>query len=127
MSGDRGVWRDGEALVAQWPAGVPTKGGRGSKHGGTLHLTTQRLVWIPLDVSDHPQPYAAWELELADVADVAPDPGARWATISLTSSDGTTVSYLVTGSRWAPLWSRKNRVALADAVAQITAAVAASS
>jgi hypothetical protein len=122
--------RPGEEVLADWPAGVPTKGGQGVRRGGRLHLTTQRLVWVPLEievmvpVGDVVVPASAgggegWETELAAIMEVVADLGRR-ATIVLTTPSGV-VRYLVQASRATPLWSRKNQRACDDAVERIRA------
>jgi hypothetical protein len=127
---DASTWlRPGEERRADWPAAVPTHGGRGARRGGRLHLTTQRLVWLPLEVDvvlvagDTAIPARAgggphWEIELSSVAAVRVD-ADRPAILVISASDGSATRYLVQANRRTPLWSRKNHVACSEAVAVI--------
>lgn len=128
MSGTASLWRDGERIVASWPAGRPTTGGRWVKQGGTLHLTTERLAWVPLPVGDPPPtPYIGWQVDLVDVTSVESDPEARYATIVITWGPEKRVSYQVAATRLTPVFfQRKNQAARDEAVARITAAVSGS-
>lgn len=120
-----------ETEVADWVAAVPTRGGRGAKYGGRLHLTTRRLVWVPLTV---PVITAydlipvgsvggdAWAMPLGDVARVEADP-QRKALLHVVAHTGERASFLVGAGRMTPVWSKKNRVARDGAVARISAAL----
>ena len=118
-----------EAEVASWVAAVPTKGGRGAKYGGHLHLTTRRLVWLPLEVFViYEVGFAgsvggkAWAMALSDITRVEADP-ERKALLHVVSRSDERASLLVGAGARTPLWSKKNRVARDEAVERISAAL----
>lgn len=121
-----------EAETDRWTAAVPTLGGRGSKYGGQLVLTSERLVWQPLRISaytvahEHLVPIEAggewWELALVDVDRVEPDPKRR-ALLHIVARDGARTSFLVADGRFGPVWSRKNGAARDRAIGRITEAI----
>ena len=133
MKSDQGWLRPDERAVADWPAGVPTAGGRGARRGGRLHLTTQRLVWVPLEITTvvtvegallptSAGGGAGCEAELSSVTGVSADPDHR-ATILIADGSAVPIRYLIQARRSTPLWSRKNQVACDEAVARINVAI----
>ena len=133
---DVATWLEpGETETASWTAAVPTLGGRGAKYGGRLHLTSRRLVWVPLRVelvsvsSGVYTPIEAggswWELTLDEVAYVEAD-AERRALLHVVGDDGSRTSFLVTAGRFGPVWSKKNQGARDDAVSRIGRAVGTS-
>lgn len=108
----------GEVVQEAWVAGIPSRGGRRAKWGGTLVLTDQRLIFEPLAVPavSHdmfmgvmgPEYRIVCPLSELDQAEAAPD---SRALLRLHSRSGQTVDLLIAAGRLTPLWSRKNTVA----------------
>jgi hypothetical protein len=118
---------DGEAILDHWVAGLPSKSGRTAKYGGTLVLTNKRLIWDPISVpgtlpGDMGGPmFEVREWRLADVTGVEPD-SRRVTLLHIDTSDGRQ-TFLVSASRMAPIWSKKNGPARDAAVTRILASL----
>lgn len=119
----------GEALLGTWVAGLPTLGDRGVKYGGTLVLTTHRLIWEPINLPTvlklAPGLRGLESLTrgalLGQIVAVRPHPD-RPALIQIDGLEGST-RFLIAASRMSPVWSRKNREARDAAAAAIQAAL----
>lgn len=119
----------GEAIVEEWAAAIPNRGGRTAKYGGTLVLTTQRLIWEAVRLPPGLDAVSGGMLgedllqgvPLGDVGAVRADDERR-ALLHLTTPDGER-SLLVGASKWTPVWSKKNEAARDGAVARIRAAI----
>ncbi len=118
--------RDGETIADAWVAGIPLgRTSNGTKVGGTLVLTDQRLIFQPLQLPAGVSPYDmdAWidgscfALELASIRDVAVDEGRRSAIV-VTGPDGT-MALNVGASRWTTMFSKKNLRARDEALTTI--------
>ena len=119
----------GEAIVDEWVAGIPSSSGRTCLYGGSLILTTNRLIWeavrLPPGVD---RTVGGMFLEsMMDGVALADVTGARAAEergmiLHIDSTEGET-RLLVSASRWSPLWSKKNQVARDAAVARIRGAI----
>lgn len=119
----------GEEVAGTWVAGLPTLGGRGVKYGGSLILTTQRLLWEPINLPGVLKLAPGLGMldslcrgvSLPRIVSVRPDPDRR-ALLHVDGLDGS-LQFLIGASRLSPVWSRKNGPARDDAVAALQAAL----
>ena len=119
----------GEAILEEWVAGIPSAGGRTALYGGTLVLTTGRLIWeairLPVGLDRVVGALLAQALmqgiPLGQVTGVRPD-DRRGHTLHIQSAAGE-MSLLVSASRFSPIWSKKNVTARDAAVARLAAVV----
>ena len=119
----------GEAIVEEWAAAIPNRGGRTAKYGGTLVLTTQRLLWEAVRLPPGLDQFSGSMLSedllqgvpLAEVAGIGPD-DERHALLHITTAAGER-TLLVGASKWTPVWSKKNQAARDGAAARIRAAI----
>jgi len=119
----------GEALLGTWVAGLPTGRDRGAKYGGTLVLTTQRLIWEPLNlpaVLKRAPGMRGLEgltrgMPLDQIVAVRADPDRR-ALLQIDGLEGS-MRFLIAASRMSPIWSGKNQVARNGAADAIQAAL----
>ena len=126
--------RDGERVVDAWFAGVAMRlFANGTKVGGTLVLTDQRLIFQPLkmptttNISPYGYDLDAWAdesyfaLELSSVQDVGVDEDRRSAIVVTGPERSATLN--VSRSRWSNAFSKKNVVARDDALRTIRRAL----
>jgi hypothetical protein len=122
--------RDDEAVADAWVAGIPLgRTSNGTKIGGTLALTSQRLIFQPLQLPTGMSPYDidAWTdgscfaLELRSIRHVSIDEGRRSAIV-VTGPDGS-MTLNVGASRWTPSFSKKNVAARDEALTTIGGAI----
>ena len=119
----------GEAIVDEWVAGIPSSSGRTSQYGGSLILTTSRLIWEAVRLPPgFDRLVGGMFLEsmmdgiaLTEVTGVRADEERRMI-LHIDSIQGET-GLLVSASRWSPIWSKKNEVARDAAVARIRGAI----
>ena len=120
----------GEEVRDAWVAGIPYRGGRAAKWGGTLVLTDRRVLFEPLNVPvvvegtsfgtmgrEHRASAALGDLESVEAV-----PEHR-ALLCLHLRDGVEVRFLISAGRTTVMWSAKNRVARDAAVAALSAAI----
>jgi hypothetical protein len=120
----------GESLVGTWVAGIPTSGGRAVKYGGTLILTSRRLIWEPVNLPAVLRLAAGLRfldgltrgLPLRQIDMVRPDLD-RPALLHIDAL-GETTTFGIAASRMAPVWSRRNWEARDAAAASILRAMA---
>jgi len=122
--------RHHETTADAWVAGIALgRTSNGTKVGGTLVLTDQRLIFQPLQLPTGMSSYDidAWTegsyfaLELASIRDVNVDEGRRSAIV-VTGPDGS-MALNIGASRWTTAFSKKNVVARDEALAAIRRAI----
>ena len=115
----------GESIVDEWVAGLPSRSGRTATHGGTLVLTTHRLIWEALRLPPGLDQMVGGPfldrltsgVPLGEVLEIHADE-RRPCMLHIRTGNGE-ARFLISASRWCPIWSRKNRVARDDAVGRI--------
>jgi hypothetical protein len=112
----------GEAVVDHWPAATTTARGRAALTGGTLFLTTRRLAFVPVSLDPPATPLPTMSLPLDHVATVTSG-AERGGLLLIGATDGSSLRYLVSPTRWTPLWSRKNAPFRDAVVSRLRAAV----
>jgi hypothetical protein len=119
----------GEAIVEEWVSAIPNRSGKTAKYGGTLVLTTHRLIWEAIRLPPGLDQFSGSMLgedllqgvPLDRVTRVRADE-ERHALIHITTTDGER-TLLIGASKWTPAWSQKHRVARDGAVARLQAAI----
>lgn len=119
----------GEAIVDEWVAGIPSSSGRTSLYGGSLILTTSRLIWEAVRLPRGFDRLVGGMLldsmmdgiSLSDVTGVRADEERRMI-LHIDSTRGET-RLLISASRGSLIWSKKNQVARDAAVARIRGAI----
>ena len=109
-------------------AGIPSASGRTANYGGTLVLTTHRLIWEALRLPPGLDQLAGGRflqrmtrgVPLAEITGVRADQ-ERKAMLHVESTDGD-MRLLISASRLSPIWSKKNHDARDAAVARLGAA-----
>ena len=115
----------GEAILDEWVAGIPSTSGRTVVYGGSLILTTSRLIWEAVRLrTSIDRLVGGMFLEsmmdgiaLKDVTGVRADE-ERKLILHIETINGD-ARLGVSASRWSPIWSKKNQVARDAAVARI--------
>jgi hypothetical protein len=122
--------RDDEAVADAWAAGIPLgRTSNGTKIGGTLALTSQRLIFQPLQLPTVMSPYdidswtdgSCFALELRSIRYISIDDGRRSAIV-VTGPDGS-MTLNVAASRWTTTFSKKNVAARDEALTTIGRAI----
>jgi hypothetical protein len=119
----------GESIVAEWAAGLPSRSGRTATYGGTLVLTTDRLIWEALRLPPGLNLMAGGSfldrltsgVPLHEILEVQADE-RRPGLLHVRTGNGE-AKFLVSASRWSPIWSKRNRVARDDAVGRIRSSI----
>ena len=119
----------GEVIVDEWVAGIPSSSGRTCQYGGSLILTTGRLIWEAVRLPPGFDRLVGGMLlesmvdgiPLTDVTGVRADE-ERSMILHIDSTGGET-RLLVSASRRSLIWSKKNQVARDAAVARIRGAI----
>lgn len=121
----------GEAVMDHWIAGMASKSGRTAKYGGTLVLSTHRLIWDPIRIPKairlagprkvFLKDVTSWRL--GEISGVEADP-KRGALLHVVTPEGR-VGLLISATRTSPIWSKRNREHRDAAVARISAALGA--
>ena len=114
----------GESIDQEWFAGIPSRGGRVANYGGTLVLTTNRLIWEAMRLSRRfgldqyvgvmLEDQQAIGIDLPTIRQVRPDE-KRAGILHIDTDDGT-LRLIVSAAR-AP--ATGNRQARDDAVDRI--------
>jgi hypothetical protein len=123
---------EGEFYVEAWVGGIPLGKGNGTKVGGSLVLTNQRLMFVPLKL---PVGYEirrsqrwiddyGFNLDIVSVTDVRVDESRRSA-LQMRSRQGTMFLNLA-ASRRSFVFSKKNPPVRDEAVAVISSALTSS-
>ena len=119
----------GEAIIDEWVAGIPSSSGRTCLYGGSLILTTKRLIWEAVRLPPGVDRLAGGMflesmmdgIPITDVTGARADE-ERGTILHIDSTRGET-RLLVSASRMSPIWSKKNQVARDAAVARIRGAI----